>query len=75
MERKEIKDRIGYIVACVGAFAKRFNLTNQQAYAYLRRFDGIDFLNDFYEVEHTESIESAVADLQLCCYNRGGRIV
>ena len=38
MDRHELKNRIEYIVVCVSEFAKRFNLTNQQAYAYLRRF-------------------------------------
>lgn len=74
MDKHELKNRIEYIVVCVSEFAKRFKLTNQQAYAYLRRFTGIDFLNDYYEVEHTQSIESAVDDLQKVCYNNGGRI-
>ena len=38
MDKKEIFNRIEYVVACVGAFAQRFNLSNMQAYAYLRRF-------------------------------------
>lgn len=74
MDQRELKNRIEYIVVCVSEFAKRFKLTNQQAYAYLRRFTAIEFLNEFYEVEHTQSIESAVDDLQLYCYNRGGKI-
>ncbi|MDE7413046.1 MAG: DUF3791 domain-containing protein [Muribaculaceae bacterium] len=74
MDKKEIKNRIEYIIICVSEFAKRFKLTNQQAYNYLRRFNGIDFLNEFYEVEHTQSIESAVDDLQIFCYHRGGRL-
>lgn len=32
MDKKEIFDRIEYVVACVGAFAQRFNLSNMQAY-------------------------------------------
>lgn len=74
MDKHELKNRIEYIVVCVSEFANRFNLTNQQAYAYLRRFSGIDFLNEFYEVEHTQSIESAIDDLQVLCYKKGGRI-
>ncbi|MDE6409517.1 MAG: DUF3791 domain-containing protein [Muribaculaceae bacterium] len=74
MDNREIKNRIEYIVVCISEFAKRFNLTTQQAYGYLHRFKGIDFLNEFYEVEHTQSIESAVDDLQMYCYNNGGRI-
>lgn len=74
MEKKEIFNKIEYIVACVGAFASRFLLSNAQAYAYLRRFTGIDFLIDCYKAEHTLSIDDAVSDLQAICRRNGGRI-
>ena len=57
MDKKEIFNRIEYVVACAGAFAQRYNLSNMQAYAYLRRFTCIDFLLDCYAAEHTLSIE------------------
>lgn len=74
MDKKEIFDRIEYVVACVGAFAHRFELTNAQAYSYLRRFTGIDFLLDCYAAEHTLSIDDAVSDLQELCKRKGGRL-
>ena len=74
MTQKEIFNRIEYIVACVGAFAQRYNLSNMQAYAYLRRFTGIDFLLDCYAAEHTLSIDDAVSDLQVICQRKGGKI-
>lgn len=74
MEKREILKRIEYVVACVGAFAQQFELSNAQAYAYLRRFSGIDFLLDCYAAEHTLSIEDAVEDLQILCQKRGGKI-
>ena len=61
-------------MACVGASAQRFKLSNSQAYAYLRRFSGIDFLLECYAAEHTLSIDNAVSDLQLVCRQKGGRI-
>ena len=67
MNKKEIFDRIEYVVACVGAFALRYKLSNTQAYAYLRRFTGIEFLLDCYAAEHTLSIDDAVSDLQVIC--------
>lgn len=67
-------DKIEYVVACVGAFAQRHGLSNAQAYAYLRRFAGIDFLLDCYAAEHTLSIDDAVADMQMLCKRNGGRI-
>ena len=67
-------DVIEYVICCVGAFAKRFMLSNAQAYAYLRRFKGIDFLIDCYAAEHTLSIEDAVEDVVQLCKKHGGRI-
>lgn len=74
MNKKETFERIEYVVACVGAFAQRFDLSNMQAYAYLRRFSGIDFLLDCYAAEHTLSIDDAVSDLQIICQREGGKI-
>jgi len=74
MDKKEVFNKIAYVVTCVGAFAQRFKLSNSQAYAYLRRFAGIDFLLDCYGAEHTLSIEDAVSDLQTLCSRKGGRI-
>lgn len=74
MDKKKIRDRIEFVVACVGAFAQRYDLTNSQAYAYLRRFTGIEFLLECYEAEHTLSIDNAVSDLQAICNRKGGKI-
>lgn len=74
MDRNETFNKIEYVVACVGAFAQRYKLSNVQAYAYLRRFTGIDFLLDCYAAEHTLSIDDAVSDLQVLCRRKGGRI-
>lgn len=73
MDKNEIFNRIEYVVACVGAFAQRYNLSNMQAYAYLRRFTGINFLLDYYAAEHI-SIDDAVSDLQTICRREGGKI-
>jgi hypothetical protein len=74
MEKREIHNRIEYVVCCVGAFARCYKLSNAQAYAYLRRFGAVDFLIDCYEAEHTLSIEDAVEDMQAICLQKGGRI-
>ena len=35
-------------------------------------FKRIDFLVEFYEIEHLQSIDDAVDDLMVCCQNNGG---
>lgn len=74
MNKNEITNKIEYVVCCVSAFAAKFSLTNAQAYAYLRRFSGIDFLIDCYAAEHTLSIDDAVNDLTAVCSKKGGKL-
>jgi hypothetical protein len=74
MDKKDLRNRIEYVICCVGAFASRFKLSNAQSYAYLRRFGAVDFLINCYEAEHTLSIEDAVEDMQAICLQKGGRI-
>lgn len=68
------KYKIPYINACIRAFAKRFSLSVKCAFEYLYNFKGIQFLIEFYEVEHLLSIEDAVDDLIVCCQNNGGTL-
>lgn len=68
------KSKIEYIVVCISEFANRFNLSSQQAYAYLKRYKGIDYLDEFYDVEHLFSIEDAVDDVTNMCKRNGGTL-
>ena len=69
-----LEDKIGYIIAVVSEFAARFSLNSQQAYRYLDRFKGIDFVVKFYNVEHTQSFEDVVEDLAMICRKNGGAL-
>ena len=65
---------MSYIVALISDFAERFGLTTPQAYRYLALYKGIDFLDEFYDVEHTLSFEDAINDLTLVSQQNGGKI-
>lgn len=67
-----IRDIIEYIVALVNEFAKRFGLTEQQAYRYIRVHGGIAFIEENYGIMHTLSFEDAVDGLALYCRRTGG---
>ena len=47
MSNRELSNRIEYFVGCIGAFAEKYSLSNSQAYKYLKRFSGLDFLRVF----------------------------
>lgn len=69
-----IEDKLAYIIAVVNEFAATFSLNSQQAYRYLDRFKGIEFVDKFYNIEHTQSFEDVVDDLALYCRKNGGQL-
>ena len=48
MER-QLQNRVTYIIYCINAFAERYQLSSKQAFAYLKRFQGMAFLDECYE--------------------------
>lgn len=71
MARDE-RNFIGYIVALVSEFAQRFDIRPRQAYAYIKRYKGLQHLHDHYSVLHTQSFPDAVDALAQVCMNNGG---
>lgn len=68
------KYKISYVNACIRAFAYRFRLSVKSAFLYLYHFKGIQFLDEFYETEHLQSIDDAVDDLIVLCLKNGGQL-
>ena len=72
---KSTLDRINYIVALITEFATAHGISSQQAYKYLQEYKGIDFVEKYYDVEHTFSFENTVEDLTAYCQRMGGNLV
>ena len=72
---RETQNRVVYIIYCISAFANQYGLSNKQAYSYLNRFKGLDFLDECYEAEHQLSINDAVADFSIICHRNGGALI
>ena len=66
--------KIPYLNAVIRMFGSRFDLTVRQAFRYLYNFKGIRFLLEYYDVEHTLSIEDTVDDLIKVCQKNGGEL-
>lgn len=69
---KSMTDKLNYLIALISEFAKQHGLTPQQGYLYLQQFKGLDFADEFYDVEHTMSFEHAVEDITYYCKRMGG---
>lgn len=73
MEYK-VRDIIEYIIAVVNEFASKYNLTDKQAFRYIKFHKGISFLENHYGIIHTLSFEDAVESVALFCKKSGGKL-
>ncbi len=69
---KEQINILNYIVVCISEFASRFGLHTRDAYLFLNRNKGLDYLYEFYDVEHTLSFDDVMDDLLAICRKNGG---
>lgn len=72
MNGRELNNRIEYMVTCVGDFAAQYMMSPAEAYVFLDRYRGLKFLEDSYDVEHTQSVQAAVEDMAEVCVRHGG---
>lgn len=73
-QSENMNDKAEYIVQLVSEFGKKYNLTSKEAFNYLDRFNGIDFLDRQYNIAHTLSFSEMVNNLSLFCRKNGGKI-
>lgn len=66
--------QLNYTIACIHDFARKKRISQQEAYLYLRKYKGLLFLSDCYEIEHTLSMEDALDDMENVCKRNGGRL-
>ena len=69
-----IGDILEYIIALVNEFAKKFSLTEKQAYRYIRMYKGVAFIEQNYGIIHTLDFNEAVDSIALYCRRNGGRL-
>ena len=71
---KADRNLLDYIVVCISEFAGRYGMHMSEAYVYLNCYKGIEFLKEFYDVEHTLSFEDVLDDLAAICRRNGGAV-
>ena len=69
---KEDINILDYIIICISEFAKRYQMHAKDAYVFLNKNKGIEFLKEFYDVEHTLSFDDVLDDLTAICRKNGG---
>jgi len=71
---REERNLIGYTVALISEFAIRFGIRPRQAYAYLKRYKGMEHLYQHYAILHTQSFPDTIEALAQVCLNNGGQL-
>lgn len=69
-----IEDRLEFLISVTSEFAKKYAISVRQAFNYIRRFNGVKFLQEFYGIEHTQSYNDIVDDVKNICIKNGGLI-
>lgn len=69
-----IRDIVEYIIALVNEFATKFGLTDKQACNYIRRHQGILFIEKNYGIIHTLDFKEAVDSVAAYCRRYGGEL-
>ena len=71
---KTSQNTIEYLVVFIREFAKRFSLTDSQAFRYMKRFGGIGVVIDHYDIMHTLSMDDTIDDMSNFCRRAGGKL-
>lgn len=67
-------EKIERTLIFVAEFGRKFGLTVKQAFNYLTRYKGIDFIDRHYDYVQTQSFQSMVSDIAEYCHRKGGEL-
>jgi hypothetical protein len=70
---KVASDKVSFITFIVPEFAAAYKMNIQDAYFYLKKYGGWDFLNEHWRALHTDSLPYALHNIYEICYKNGGQ--
>jgi hypothetical protein len=69
---KQTSDKVSFIAFIIPEFAAAYKMNVQDAYRYLKKYGGLDFLNECWWALHIDNPFWAVRDIYKVCRNNGG---
>ena len=69
---RESENRLKYLNFIILRFARGFKMLIPDAFRYLDKFGGLNFLYNNYEYEHTQSEHNTCMTLLKVCRSNGG---
>ena len=68
-------EKIEWTLIFVSEFGRKYGLTTKQAFNYLTRYKGVDFIDRHYDYVHTPSFQSMISDISEYCHRKGGELI
>jgi len=69
---KQTSDKVAFVTFIVPEFASGYKMKMQDAYFYLKKYGGMDFLYKHWWALHTDNPYWAIRDMAKVCRNNGG---
>lgn len=71
---KKDAESTSFLMSVIYHFSRIKGLTLSRAFRYLKTFKGMDYLNQFMEIERTLSYEEITDNLSVICAKNGGAL-
>ena len=69
---KQTSDKVAFISYIIPQFAVAYKMDIRDAYFYLKKYGGIEYLDECWWALHTDNPFWAVRDIYKVCRNNGG---
>jgi hypothetical protein len=69
---KDTSDKISFIPFIIEEFASTYKMRGSKAYLYLKKYGGLDYINECWWALHIDNPYWAVRDIYKVCYKNGG---
>jgi hypothetical protein len=69
---RETDNKLSFITFIIPEFAEAYKMTVIEAYQYLKKYDGLNYIFDCWWALHTDNPIYALYDTFEVCHNNGG---
>jgi hypothetical protein len=69
---EETRNKVCFITFIITMFARAYKMNKQQAFLYLEKYGGLDYLYKHWWALHTEDPYWSLKSLYSACYRNGG---
>ena len=69
---KQTSDKIAFISYIIPKFADTYKMNRQEAYRYLKKYGGLDFIFKYWWTLHVDNPFWSLREIQEVCYENGG---